>query len=487
MKTIGDRLIEVYKNYIAPTKADVKKGKKEEKIIEGDNRYPEQKDKLFSKKLTVEECIKAGEQCPLFMKGARKKAKDSIRAWHKIEHKDKTKKPFAIDLLYIDNFVRRNNLKRIWERLRVASFLTGDGYLLITYENDTKTKIDDEPTPNQSPYKVSLIPSQYIKEIGYHPERPEFKKKFVKHFHYQNQDIEYWIHPDRIIQMTCDEIWGPFGNSKINLLRNIIKSSVNVDIATGEILAWFAHGLLDIKDEDMQKEDLKIWKQTVNEHPSAYIHKDGDIKALEPKAIDPKPFYDYLILSIAAAYYMPTHILTGIQVGRVTGAEIGTGDYLKDCKDDQELVYTPLLNRLYELILKGKGRSWKNYEIVWNPIYIDELSEAEILYKRVQAADLAFNGARGAGGFINMEEARRIFSEGQIEIDPKKEIEVKEPQQQEPQEKPENTEKKKKEEIDLQKYNLDAATKIMIKKKKEQAEKERRLGEEILREQNDTN
>lgn len=511
--TLGDALRNVWKNYIAPTAEEVKIGKKEEKLVAGDGLFPEQKHDPFTKKLSVEKCIKVAEQCPLFMKGARKKARDSIRAWHRIEHIDKTKKSFAIDLFYINQFTRRNNLKKLWETLRVASFTAGDGYLLITFDKDEKTELHDPPAKGACPYKVRLLNSKNIPEIGFYPKRKEYYEKLVvKHFHYvdDKNDLDYWIHPDRIIHLENDKLFGEFGNSKVNLLRNIIKSSVNIDIATGEILAWFAHGLLDIMQEGCQDPEIKKWKKTVDKHPGAYIHDEtAKITALAPQAIDPKPFYDYLVLSIAAAFYMPTHILTGIQVGKVTGAEIGTGDYVKDLKDDQELDFIPLLSRLYEMILKAKGRKWDNYEIVWNPIYIDELSEAEILIKRVEAAERAFNGVRGAGGFIDMEEARRIFNSGQIILDPKKKVKVKESQIQKPEapRKPDDddeneeesfedklvkpTEKAKKAakdlgiELDPYKVQLTLSQKAMIEKRKAQIKKEHELGEEILEEQED--
>jgi len=504
--TVGDRLRNIWKNYIAPTEEEIKVGKKEEELVAGDGLFPEQKHDPFTKKLSVEKCIDVAGQCPLFMKGARKKARDSIRAWHRIEHLDKTKKPFSLDLFYINQFSQRNNLKKLWETFRVASYVTGDGYLLITFDKDEKTNLEDPPAEGACPYKVRLLNSKFIPEIGYYPERKEFwEARKVKHFHYvddkNNEDL--WIHPDRIIHMENDKLFGEFGNSKVNLLRNIIKSSVNIDIATGDILAWFAHGLLDIMQEGCGDNERKRWENIVKLHPGAYIHDEtAKLTALAPQAIDPKPFYDYLVLSIAAAFYMPTHILTGIQVGKVTGAEIGTGDYVKDLKDDQELDHNPLLNRLYEMILKAKNRKWNNYEIVWNPIYIDELSEAEILEKKVSAAEKALNGVRGAGGFIDIEEARRIFNLGQISLDASKKIKVREPQIQKPEtpEKPDDededeesivkpTEKAKDAakkygiELDPYTFQLDAATKGMIEKRKAQAKKEHELGEKILEEQ----
>lgn len=481
MATLIDHLKKLYKNYTAPTTEDDKIGRKEKQLTEA-SETPIPKEDIFTKRLTVEKCVNAAEQCPLFMKGARKKSKDSIRAWHRIEHMDKTKKPFSIDLTYIRNFVKRNNLPRLWERMRVASFIAGDGYLLITFENDEDTKIEDPPSKDAVPYRVELLNSQYIKELGYYSKY--YKDKFIRHYHYidisNNEDK--WIHPDRIIQLSCDELFGPFGNSKVNLLRNVLKSNVNIDIATGEILAYFAHGLLDIKQEDMDDNDIKKWKDIVKAHPSAYIHKEGEIKAIELKAIDPKSFYDYIILCIAAAFYMPTHILTGIQVGKVTGAEIGTGDYVKDLKDDQELEFNPLLTRIYSMLLKSKGRSFDKYEIVWNPIYIDELSEADILEKRVNAAEKALNGTRGVGGFIDMEEARRVFNEGQIELEVEKDIQPKKPEIPEPPSPP-TPSGDEDSENDIQKFNLDAATRVMIEKRKAQIERERKIGKEILKEQ----
>jgi hypothetical protein len=339
------------------------------------------------------------------------------------------------------------------------------------------------------------LKSQCITEIGFNPKRKQDENNLIKSFHYVDTDSgeDIWIYPDRIIHMTNDQLFREFGNSKVNLLRNIIRSSVNVDIATGEILAWFAHGLLDIGLDDANDSEIKRWETIVNKHPGAYIYgkEEAEIKAIAPQAIDPKPFYDYLILSIAASFFMPTHILTGIQIGKVTGAEIGTGDYVKDLKDDQELDYNPLLERLYRMILKAHGRSWNNYEIIWNPIYIDELSEADILEKKVRAAEMAYNGIRGAGGFIDMREARRIFNDGQIKLEPDKKIDAKEPITQ-PQEKEKKKDKEEQaiEDLDLYKSQLTASQKIMIQKRKAQIAREKKLGEEILKEQDknaDTN
>ena len=94
------------------------------------------------------------------------------------------------------------------------------------------------------------------------------------------------------------------------------------------------------------------------EHPGAWVHnEDVEISIHNPTAINPKPFYDFILLNISAVLNMPTHILTGIQTGRVTGSEIGFGDYYRDIHDLQELIFTPLIEDLYRRILEARPRA----------------------------------------------------------------------------------------------------------------------------------
>ena len=79
MKTIGDLAKSFYKNYIAPSKEEVVTEKKEVDLS-----YPkdnEMKNEWGLKELTPDKLFKTATQCPFFMKGARKKSMDSVRAW----------------------------------------------------------------------------------------------------------------------------------------------------------------------------------------------------------------------------------------------------------------------------------------------------------------------------------------------------------------------------------------------------------------------
>lgn len=187
-----------------------------------------------------------------------------------------------------------------------------------------------------------------------------------------------------------------------------------MDVAVGRVLAWNSHGLLDIKAHDISDDDKKTLLATAKTHPSAWMHdpEDFEIEVIQPQAIDPKAFMDHLILNIASALVMPVHVLTGIQVGKVTGAEIGFADYYRDIKDLQELSLTPSIESLYQRIIEARGRAWK-YSIVWDIVYVDEMAEAAIMEKRSTFVVAAVNA-----GVISIEEGRRMLNEGMVEVDP---------------------------------------------------------------------
>lgn len=420
-KTIGDRVVNFYREYIATTKSEPK-SKKETKLLSVDEYDP-----LLMKegyvKLTPEKRRKLSQQCPILMKGIKKKNMDTFRAWFTVETVEDRGKPIDADLKVLRNFEKRSNYKAKLNEAGICSDVYGDGFLLITFTRDEKRKLHDPVDKRSEPYNITVLNSEYITKMKYY--NNAYKEAGILHYYYYDSTSqkEMYIHPDRVQHVPADKLpFSKFGLSKMDLLRHIIISKKNVDIATGEILAWFSHGILDFKWDDMQPEEKKEMIKIAAQHPGAYVHdEDMEMKVHNPTAIDPKPFYDYIILNIAAALNMPTHILTGIQVGRVQGSEVGFADYYRDVHDTQDLLYRPLIEDLYKRIIEARGRVWK-YELIWNPIYIDETTEGKLLIDRVTAAEKALNGTKGIGGFIDKKEAREMINKGMIELDPNKEI-----------------------------------------------------------------
>ena len=405
MKTLGDVIVDAYNNYIAPTKKEPKSTK--EKNLASGGQYGNENKRQGYEKLDPTRRREIANESPLFMKGARKKSLDSFRAWLSLETQDGHGSPIKADMEALQRFDERSQFPKKLYEARVASHIYGDGFILIQFTNDEGVPLNVPPSKQSEPFQLFVLNSEYINDVTEDGD-----------FIYRKSGKEQIINKERIIHVPANKIPGfKLGVSTIDLLRWTMYSKKNVDIAAGHILSWFAHGIIDLTWQNMSPEEKNEAEKLLQSHPGYFYHdQDVQIDVKNPTAIDPKPFYEYIVLNIAAAFNMPTHVLTGIQTGRVTGSEIGFADYYRDVRDEQDLEFSPLITDIYSRILTARGKKWK-YKIVWNPIYIDEMSEAKLLDMKVTAADKAVKG-----GIIDQEEARMVFNKGQIILEVDKKI-----------------------------------------------------------------
>jgi hypothetical protein len=367
--------------------------------------------------LTPDKRRELAYQSPIFMKGVRKKTMDSVRAWFDIET-DNNSAPISIDEKALKAFEKRSNYKKKFASAVRDAHIYGDGFLLIQFDvSDEGIKLEAQPPENAEPVNVMVLNPEKITKVKYVSE--ENKSKDLYHYVYSGSMGDQLIHPDRIQHIVINEdSTSKLGVAHIDILRNTIKSKKNVDIAVGRILSWFSHGLLDIKAKDIDDDEIEEITKVAKTHPSSWVHdeEDFELEVIQPSAIDPEHFMNFLVLNIASVLVMPVHVLTGIQVGKVTGAEIGFADYYRDIKDMQELIYTPLIESLYKRIIEARGRTWK-YNLKWLTVYVDELGEANIMEKR-----MAFVTQGIQAGIIDKEEGRKMLNEGMIELDLSKQI-----------------------------------------------------------------
>lgn len=472
MNTIGDKLTDIWYNYFAVTKNEIEDPKRA-KLAPSDSNLSLQQQGY--KKLTPSRRREIYSESPLLQKGIKKKSLDTFMSWFILEGYENRNKPAAIDAKIIQNFELRSNYKLKLCEAKIASHIYGDGYLLISFKDDEETPIHSPPKETSEPWDVVVLNSEYITELRYYNDY--YKSKGILHYYYYDEDgKEFFIHPDRVQHITANKVPGHrLGVSTIDILRHTMFSKKNVDIAAGHILAWFSHGILDITLANSEPEERDAYLKAAESHPGVWVHdEDAKLEFHNPTAIDPKPFYDFIVMNIAAALVMPTHVLTGIQVGRVTGAEIGFTDYYKDVVDEQVLQYTPLISNLYERILLAHGRVWK-YTIVWNTIYVDEMSEAKLLELRVRSAQTAISA-----GIIDTEEARQMINKGQVELDISKKIKrpAPSPSDRRPND-PTGGPEPKREEMEMIRRCEEAKKKELLRL----IEEEKKLGKQILEEQ----
>jgi hypothetical protein len=377
----------------------------------------------YSGGLTPEKRRELALQSSLFMKGTIKKNSDTFRAWFKFKRADGIKISKE-DLELIKGFETRTEIKRKFRTAGICADIWGDGYLLIKFfepNNNGDKKLEQEVPDKSIPLDLILLNSENITE--YRPINPG-EKQYYYHYFNAKKSEDKWIHPDRIMHFkTVDLPFDYFGVSKVDILRNILISSADIDIATGEILKWFSHGTQVLTKQGMQKNERTKALALLKEHPNYFAFSEKyHLDVTNPAAIDPTPYYEHISEAIAAALIIPRQVLLGVEIGRVTGAEIGFADYYRDIKDNQELVYTPHILRLYKLLADANERDFSKFEIEWEITYIDEMAEAELLGKRTAAA---VNARSSNPPLISVREARRMINEGGVELDPDYEPEEK--------------------------------------------------------------
>ena len=347
---------------------------------------------------------------PLFMKGATKKNMDLVRNWFTIKTvKDNVTAPDNI-LKIIYDYDKSVRFPYKIYTAGVCGDIYGTGFIERTFDEAANIKADSPPSPKAKP--IGLLPknSEFITLRKIHPVK---KDKILYYIYKEKGGEEVFIHPDRLIDYATIRLpHSPFGISKVEILMNIMNSKMTSDQASGEIMDWFGTGLVDWTIQNMNDEEQDNMINVLKEHNKYLVHSERytmDIK--NPTRIDPKPFYEYFYTNTAAVFNMPTYMLIGGQSGNVTGSDVAFADYIQDISNIQNIILTPLIERVYKQLLESHGLPWK-YKIVWNPIFTDELSEAKILQTRSYSATQNVNA-----GIVSISEGREILNNGVVDLD----------------------------------------------------------------------
>jgi len=441
--------------YIRSSRIDIPKPVKEDDVFESQE-FDVESLKYSLDALTPALRRQMAFTAPFFWKGLTKKSRDTFKAGFTLLRIKDKKEPSSAEQIIVNIFNRRTNL---FHKLTIVSLCVGvygDGFLLMEFDTDDPAQKDflSKPIPGGAePRQLKILNPENLFERRY--KSPYWRKKKIQHYLYANQKNgqERFIHPERILHFKEDELpFSQFGISKVDILRNIISSIADVDIAIGEILKWFSRGLFQVTKEGLDPTEKKQVEKELAKHHGFFVNDEKyTMKVHNPSSISPKEFYDYLVQATAAVLVMPTHLLQGMQIGKVTGAETSYTDYYNDIKDVQNFTYSPELIRMYSLLFAASESRVFDYDPVWNDVYINESSEADLLSKRSVSA-VSLKGA----GIIDNTEARRIMNHGFIKLDVNKEIEQSKPIESLPKKPSEGSQGKK----DTIKQKRDALDKI---------------------------
>ena len=342
---------------------------------------------------------------PLVRKVITKINRDIFHEGWSIESKD-DKTPVDQDLVGLCmDFDRRCRTKQLLELAGISSCIYGDGYLEEMFIGENEDVPSDAPVSNGLGLaKLGLIDAAYIKDA----EQKNRKDPTVYYIYQKSSGKQYW-HPDRLIHVIENLVPGRlFGYSTILGGYQILCSKLTADESYGKFIEWAGAGVIQGSYENASPDDIKELERRLPQRKEIiWTDEKTKMTVLNPTMMSPGEYNDYFYVNIAALGTMPQHLLTGVQPGQLTGSEIGLADYYKNITNLQVQVFTPVLERIYTDYLRGEGKDFTGCEISWNPIYIDEGSEAAIFLQRAQAGALLLDR-----GSITSDEYRLICREG---------------------------------------------------------------------------
>ena len=344
---------------------------------------------------------------PLLFKGMRKKSRDIFKNWFKIEGEKIT----DADLQKIQKFVKENDLKIKLIQAVFDAFWEGNGYLEL---------LDNGSIPETEEIKqilgVELInPENVSIEVDLNPNSRNYGK--IKWYVVKNEDgKEVKLHPSRVIHFKFFWFGNEYyGRSVIEVAYLAALASMNSTYAYGEYIYRYGHPFPVIYIEGANQNKIKdAWKLIKQISPkTGFVGSEKHkFELLNPAQFDPAEFDKHFRIQIAAALEIPEMMLTGVQVGTVTGSEINRADYYDDIATIQNLIIAPKLERLFSQLIG------KDVKVIPNTLWVDEKSEAEVFFKKAQAINLLYNVPQknGLAPIITEDEARKMLGLQQKEV-----------------------------------------------------------------------
>ena len=350
---------------------------------------------------------------PLTRKGIYKRSHDTFERWLRVDTEEEKIRVIFREL------EDRLDLKNKLIDLLKNSMIYGVGYLEIVYENDTEPA-DQEPPKTRIIGLEPIDPKTISPVFQNNPEKEDYGELV-----YYQQDVvgvqskKIRLHPMRIIEFKYDT----FGDGRrcigiIEPMLYVIEAKITLDKASGRIPKKVISQIITatLKGDTVTQELLDEWAKAFKSMEEVGRFVTPELVEVDIKeggtALDIKPYSEHLIYQISGGVGVPYTVLLGSGAGTLSTAETNLRDYYNDLRDLQ-VRFTPIIKRLLNWELEIGGIDNGEYDIIWNEIFADEKSEADILAQKARAIDMLM-----ANGVISINEAREL-----IGVDPLPELE----------------------------------------------------------------
>ncbi len=329
-------------------------------------------------------------QEPLFKRGIIKHSADLVREWFTLRTPEGEEHPQ--DEAF-QAWARTQRLKRKLNTLIASSHIYGDGFLERTWSDETT---DDPITVGKEQVsEAATLDAVYVVDpVNLDlrtPEGADDNAFAVEARRGGQQDLI--LHPDRYSQLKLFDLPGYLhGVATSEAAYHSAHSKIQGDQASGEILYHcgvpFTHVMIEGADDD--ETDAVTSMLNSDEVIRGYASDESHtVESVNPGAVDPGPFYENFVESIAAAVGMPKAKLRGAQAGTLAGSKMNERDYHEELSGLQETVLTPLVK---DLVQGHLGLEQDAFMVDWHAFDVSPEVKASVDRDRARAFTDLVNG-----------------------------------------------------------------------------------------------
>jgi hypothetical protein len=317
-------------------------------------------------------------QEPLAQRGIQKQSADVVREGHTLRNPDDGTEHLQNDEWQA--WAREQDILSKIEDALISAHVYGDGFLELAWSDETQAGRADEEVPEEATLEAVFVADPT--NLSLH-EREGTDDLFAVESRMQGDLV---LHPDRYEQLVLHDLPGyHHGLSTMEAAWHSAHSKVMGDQSSGEILFSCGVPFVHNRIEGADDEETDEWTEWINsdEVVRGFASDEShEITSVNPETVDPSPFYEAFLESIAAAVGMPKLMLRGAASGSIAGSKTNQRQYHEELSGVQENVLTKHVKRF----VKGRlGLNADEFWVDWHAFEVDPKVQASTARDRARA------------------------------------------------------------------------------------------------------
>jgi hypothetical protein len=291
------------------------------------------------------------------------------------------------------------NAKANFTQMSIFERLFGWSIVAITYV-DRGTNVS---APVTSPKEIrQLLPYctlQFTVQGSDEDKKPDSDRFGLPEFYTLRREgvAQARLHYTRAIHCATRLLDHPYkGVSVLEPLYDDLTVLRNIRWGLGQTIFRYGRGFPDVTVTGAKQADLDALedsRQFANLTARTYfLHSDKSVlefKGLAGRALDPTPYYEPILESIAIGSSFPKAQLRGAQAGGLEGSEVNQSDYFKYISGLQTLLEPNVWDLIDRLMETGQIRRVSDYRVVWpGGVELSEKDRASVELMQAQARTL---------------------------------------------------------------------------------------------------